>query len=121
MSEYIDGLEQPNPGITRKECCEQNTIPGVSYKPYECSSKHRDDEPHVSFDDYQDWMSKIHVPGTNSYRHLRWGQAFCNHFSVHDEGLYYETSPIVASHTIWTHYIDSDAYSVNRGSNGEIL
>ncbi len=122
MSQMIDGKEQPSPGISTKDCHSNlNPIPDAS-KEYVCNRKHREELPHVSFDQYQQWMSTEMRPGSQKDRHLRFGQAFCNDFNVHDEGLYYETKPIVASHTIWSHYIIDGLryYTVNYNEDGTI-
>lgn len=113
MARMINGKQEPNPGIGKDVCME--TIGST------CKRKHREEDPHVSFDEYQDWMSGPYRPGSADHRHLRMGQAFCNHFNIHDEGLFYEEFPIVASHTIWTYYINAAYYKAECNEDGIIL
>jgi hypothetical protein len=113
MSRFEDGKQVPNPGISKDDCME---MIGAA-----CTRKHREDAPHVSFDEYQDWLNGPYRPGSHDDRHLRMGQAFCNHFNVHDDGLFYETAPIVCSHAIWTYYVDSPYYDAQYSEDGLLL
>jgi len=118
----VDGKEEPNEGTSIEECryC-YNELPPPKNLEANCLRRHREEGKFVSFDDYQHWLSVIHAPGTQNERYLRFGQSFCNHFNVHDTGLFYETNAIVASHCIWTNYIEGDYYTPQYDEDGRIL
>ena len=119
MPQLIDGKQHPNPGISKETCDKMHRVSDGEVSP--CKRKHREDVANITFDAYQEWMNNIHKPGTPDHTHLRFGQSFCNHFGVHDEGLYYETLPIVASHCIWTHYIvDEGFYKAEWDDEGRL-
>ena len=46
---------------------------------------------------------------SGKFEHLRFGQAFCNHFNVRgDQTLFYTENRHVAQRIIWDYYIDGD-------------
>lgn len=50
-----------------------------------CNRRHRDTEPFIHWSS----LSEFFIYYGEHKEHLRYGQAFCNHFDIHDDELYY--------------------------------
>ncbi len=121
MAIMINGKQDLSPGITLEECGKIHLGHGRDDGLLHCARRHREEGKFVSFDDYQEFLNVTYHPRSLNYKHLRMGQAFCNEFNIHDNGLFYERLPIVASHGIWTYYILGSYYTPDYDENGHIL
>lgn len=121
MSIIINGLEQPSPGISREEChAILNPVPEANKK-FCCERIHREDKASITIEEYTNWMNS-YFADQEARRHLRFGQAFCNEFNVHDPGLFNEGHIVMSSHIIWTHYVidEFNCYKPKWNSEGKI-
>ncbi len=60
----------------------------------------------ISLADFESFKRRFNSGTYPGGEHLRFGQAFCNEFEIHDPEIFYEQNPVTAEKKILTKHVD---------------